>query len=748
MNNQLPCEPSDMDNTQPRQAKPDRRGIAQIYTRLKGILQVFIWICQHDSENNHTTSSLCNPSSADHSRKRDSDVDSCPYGTYCRYGKCTTEIQYGGSCFSALPCKSYLTCLNGICSCASGSYADTLNARCLPKIQYGGSCSSAAPCKSYLTCLNGICDCASGSYADTLNERCLPKLQYGGSCSSAVQCKSYLTCLNGICDCASGSYADTLNERCLPKLQYGGSCSSAVQCKSYLTCLNGICGCASGSYADTLNERCLPKLQYGGSCSSAVQCKSYLTCLNGICDCAVEVMQILLMKDAFQSYLTCLNGICDCASGSYADTFNERCLPKLSYFSPCSTSQQCKDSLTCLNGVCNCTNAQFYHPTQAKCLALSSHLSDCYNVTPKACETNLLCTDEINSTLRCLCAPDMYYSGGSCRPITDLQITLTKKHARNLNMSWKNDDQSVNVTFKIMWSAVKNISDSGELTTDKGQFVVTGLTPGREYNFTVQSVLAKTELYNERTTSVHHVFQTDPSVPGQVNNVTSQLDGPPYVMRFSPSEGDVAYYKVTMTYASLSLTFKVDTPEVTYDGLHPGTVYVYSIVAYNSDGDFSDATVGTFKTGLDSTATTTETENRAALIAGITAGIAVALVAVIIIAVYLIWKKRHVNQDKALTTEQPNHSPTTGKQDKHVSGGLQVTRGVNSYDSIEVTSSPRYCNVEKIQTDNGNYYTILEGQPLKQEETNDYKNHHMKPTTHNVSNPLYENYVLPPEHPA
>ncbi|KAH9492226.1 hypothetical protein Btru_029276 [Bulinus truncatus] len=662
-----------------------------------------IWICQHDSENNHNTSSLCNPSSADHSRKRNAPSDpyegpygSCPAGTYC---------------------------LDGVCRRVCGCYGDQYysGGTCYSKIQYGGSCSSVVPCKSYLTCLNGICGCASGSYADTLNERCLAKIQYGGSCSSAVPCKSYLTCLNGICDCASGSYADTLNERCLAKIQYGGSCSSALPCKSYLTCLNGICDCASGSYADTLNERCLAKIQYGGSCSSAALCKSYLTCLNGICDCA---------------------------SGSYADTLNERCLAKLSQSLPCSTSQQCIDSLTCLNGVCNCTNAQFYHPTQAKCLALSTHLLDCYNGTPKACETNLLCTEEKSSTLRCLCAPDMYFSGGSCRPITDLRITLTKKQARNLNMSWTNDDQSVNVTFKIMWSAVKNSSDSGELTTDQGHFVVTGLTPGREYNFTVHSVLPQTELYNERSTSVHHVFQTDPSVPGQVNNVTSHLDGPPYIVRFSTSEGDVAYYKVTMTYASLSLTFKVDTPEVTYNGLNPGTVYVYSIVAYNSQGDYSEATVGMFKTGLDSTATTTETENREALIAGITAGTAIALVAVIVIAVYLIWKKRHEKQDKGQTTEQSNHAPATGKQGKQVSGGLQVSRGVNSYDSIEVTSSPRYCNVEKIQTDNGNYYTILGGQALKQEETNDYQDPHTKPTIQNVSNPFYETYVLPTEHPA
>ena len=294
---------------------------------------------------------------------------------------------YNQTCSSTQQCdyRGNYTCVNNLCSCASGLNYDSSIATggifgaCKPAGTYLDPCSSILPCSASqnlfcdLTVPNGVfpgtCLCnSSWSFWDGLT--CASKLSIGGQCSLNTHCISAngLFCSNytqslGTCDCDKYFY---WNGTCTAKLWYNQSCSSSyvcddnggLQCQGLGGSMFQKCDCFNNSYAwDSLyvtnqSHKCIPKKTYGVStCFGDLECEDF-------------------------NYLVCNNGTCGCVLIDYWD--GTRCQPKRNYTDPCSTTTQCRDfnpvNLICRFGTtvppvlqCLCNSTSYWEDCTQRC---------------------------------------------------------------------------------------------------------------------------------------------------------------------------------------------------------------------------------------------------------------------------------------------------------------------------------------------------------------------------------------------
>ena len=263
-------------------------------------------------------------------------------------GYCVPLRLYNETCSVTSNCdyRVNLTCVNNICTCASGKNYDSAatnggtsaSGYCLPAAGYHESCSSSFLCSASqnLYCDIGgtnLCQCNdSWSYWDGL--QCTRKLSIGGKCTDNTACISAdgLFCSNytlstGQCDCDKNHY---WNNTCIIKELYNESCSSSyvcddnrgLQCQGLGGSMFQKCDCYNTTYIwDSLytirSKTCIPKLTNGGTtCYGDLECEDF-------------------------NYLKCNSGICGCSSIDYWD--GSRCQTKKNYTIACNNTYECRD---------------------------------------------------------------------------------------------------------------------------------------------------------------------------------------------------------------------------------------------------------------------------------------------------------------------------------------------------------------------------------------------------------------------
>ena len=274
--------------------------------------------------------------------------------TFCvlYFGVLITTNSYKGTCSSSSVCNSGvgLICDNttSSCRCNTSMYWDGY--KCTNLLTFGALCYGGSfQCQSNLTCYNQICQCSNTTFSQ--NGYCIPKLglnspctscSYSGSCpncSACSQCQDYikLYCDSSSLTCLCPTlthYYDSFSGQCQPKVSYNTYCTSNSTCK----------GATQGLFCQTT--------QSGSSCPFMLQ-SSYCNCLNGtfwngtnckspdtyyatcVGNCSCDTTKLLVCDMQTSDYR------CICPTNYYWDTTSLTCLTQLTYYSACTSSNQC-----------------------------------------------------------------------------------------------------------------------------------------------------------------------------------------------------------------------------------------------------------------------------------------------------------------------------------------------------------------------------------------------------------------------
>ncbi|CAL1541472.1 unnamed protein product [Lymnaea stagnalis] len=573
---------------------------------------------------------------------------------------CRSRKSYGSFCTSIELCEAYLTCLSGICNCPSASYYhDSTTKTCKARKSYGSFCTSSEPCETYLTCVSGICNCSSASYYhDSTTKTCKAKLSYNSVCniySSENQCQSNLACVNSRCTCSSSQYYDSGSNSCRSRKSYGSFCTSSEPCETYLTCVSGICNCSSASYYhDSTTKTCKAKLSYNSVCnvySSENQCQSNFECVNSRCTCSSSQYYdsgfnlcrsrtshgSSCSSDTCVPYLTCLSGMCQCSSNHYHDDAGKSCTPKSHFGGNCTNQSQCLGNVNCINKQCVCTPEQFYNPASILCQNKLESKAVCNASIDGMCRgPNLQCLPDVHVTPRCLCKEDMYEYLGSCLLLQEIKVswpTAGRRTTDTIELRWTPNRNGAIVTYQSIATPLGSPQDVRRYDARNYGINVTGLQPGLEYNITILTITSPDNFYSPRSVGLEFVTETAPPVPRQIDASTSFLSRPPYRLSFQKPSGYVYKYKVVLSDGEFTSTYQVNASELTLTDLKSGTLYFYSITAYNKEGDYSEAVVGSFKTESQ------DDEDQLAVIIG--ASVASVIVIILItLAVVVIRRRR------------------------------------------------------------------------------------------------------------
>ncbi|CAL1546534.1 unnamed protein product [Lymnaea stagnalis] len=209
---------------------------------------------------------------------------------------------------------------------------------------------------------------------------------------------------------------------------------------------------------------------------------------------------------------------------------------------------------------------------------------------------------------------------------------------------------------------------------------VHGLTPGQEYVFTVVTTLGANSFYSKTTVYTNFTVVTIPAPPGEIIESISSLTSSSHVLRFHPSEGRVAGYRLTLG----DTLYEVLIPEVTVANLSADTHYNYTITAYNKRGDASHVTSGCFKTGpagtlIDFPIEQSGETTKAPLIAGVTTGSIIVIAGAIVVIVIFVRRRnphRTGKTDTNITKTCDDHISMTGTSTKSTHPG---GRTMNEY---------------------------------------------------------------------
>ncbi|KAK6987169.1 hypothetical protein BgiMline_016853, partial [Biomphalaria glabrata] len=208
---------------------------------------------------------------------------------------------------------------------------------------------------------------------------------------------------------------------------------------------------------------------------------------------------------------------------------------------------------------------------------------------------------------------------------------LTKVLPTETSVSLDIHNVSLNfVSHQLIWSTCWEIREKLTKITKE---VISGLTPGQEYNVKIISTLAA-DTYNDPTVlKSNFIVITLPAQPGEVLEEKSNLNSPPYVLKFNSSQGIVLHYNITLVSDTQVLTYQVNTTELVTSDLTADTLYNYTITAFNKLGNESTTFRGNITTGPDKSVSV-------GVIAGITISVIVLLCCVAVGIVVLDRKRR------------------------------------------------------------------------------------------------------------
>ncbi|KAI8735410.1 hypothetical protein BgiBS90_036544, partial [Biomphalaria glabrata] len=150
----------------------------------------------------------------------------------------------------------------------------------------------------------------------------------------------------------------------------------------------------------------------------------------------------------------------------------------------------------------------------------------------------------------------------------------------------------------ITWSSLDDPLDHHELYTNAfTNFLLTNLTPGHEYVVGVVSTLKTDDYVDESPVKTNLKFFIVPAEPGEVLEEESNLNTPPYVLKFKASEGLVDHYNVTLVSDTQVLNYQIQEAELITSDLTADTLYNYTITAFNKLGNESTNFSGNVTTG-------------------------------------------------------------------------------------------------------------------------------------------------------
>ncbi|KAI8792490.1 phosphatidylinositol phosphatase PTPRQ, partial [Biomphalaria glabrata] len=302
------------------------------------------------------------------------------------------------------------------------------------------------------------------------------------------------------------------------------------------------------------------------------------------------------------------------------------------------------------------------------------------------CKPGLACRCDKYTEARCLCPDGHYFLGNNC-----IYALQTKLFPTETSVSLDIHNVGLNlVSHQLIWSTCSEIR---EKLTKITREVISGLTPGQEYNVKIISTLAA-DTYNDPIfLKSNFIVITLPAQPGEVLGEESNLNTPPYVLKFNSSQGIVHHYNITLVSDTQVLIYQVKEAELVTSDLTADTLYNYTITAFNKLGNESTTFRGNVTTGPDKSVSV-------GVIAGITISVIVLLCCVAVGIVVLDRKRRtqithflrlclgNIRQHK----RENNGSLSKSRNKKASSGGRQLKSdpkdNKHSYDVVIVPSSP------------------------------------------------------------
>ncbi|XP_059146921.1 cubilin-like [Physella acuta] len=390
-----------------------------------------------------------------------------------------------------------------------------------------------------------------------------------------------------------------------------------------------------------------------------------------------------------QSYLTCVNNYCSCPNDNYHNNSTLSCHNILKFKEKCVVTEQCRNTLQCLNGICYCDRGFYFSPDDDRCNPSLDHTSICNSSISGMCKpANSDCLPDVNGNQRCLCIDRFYFESKLCVSSSIFIVQrpqLTTKSTTGVELQWEATTLGPNRTYGVSWVSASDETDRGTQAANESGVTVTGLTPGTSYTITVYTFLQQQGFYSTRNVSTTINIITNAAQPGLVNTELSQLDKPPYVIRFQPSEGRVDLYKFSLKSTYQFQNFTVTSPEIKLSDLQADTEYNYSIKAVNSVRDESSVIEGSFKTPNSDALSS---ELNIGLIAGATVG---SLVFVILLVLLIILILRR--NSKSIAESRRNARNTT---DNVLPLSINRPQAKNYSRPSSVISEQAYANAQQL----------------------------------------------------
>lgn len=294
---------------------------------------------------------------------------SCPrgfQGVQCMEA-CSLE-QYGDNCAQRCHCMNSASCdhVDGSCTCSPGWSGLNCSDSC-PVGYYGMLCASKCLCSANNTeitscdSVTGVCNCRPGYQGFKCEQQC-SEGYFGKNCSQRCKCQNSYACnfTDGSCTCKPGYYGEYCQYAC-PANRYGVNCNSTCQCvaSNTISCdrAAGTCRCANG-YTGVFCESVCPEGSFGHGCLRNCLCQNGAVCdhVNGACICTAGFK-------GQNCDLACPEGFfgvncarkCICRNGANCSRFTSEC-----YCPPGYEGNQCEYECSSgrfgvhCNNICDC----------------------------------------------------------------------------------------------------------------------------------------------------------------------------------------------------------------------------------------------------------------------------------------------------------------------------------------------------------------------------------------------------------
>uniref|UniRef100_A0A915Q2C2 EGF-like domain-containing protein n=1 Tax=Setaria digitata TaxID=48799 RepID=A0A915Q2C2_9BILA len=371
-------------------------------------------------------------------------------------------------CKTSQQCPSGAQCIDGFCSCMSGTTMSRYGF-CIPIVNEstpGMSCTDRQTCTGFSKCVNGKCVCPP-ERNNIIDNKCVKSFRetvpLGTYCTPGQfnQCTGGGTCVYRKCLCSFGNSQCTGNDQ-------GGKNNDCTNdptiCRDGTYCLKGFCVCPFGHVCTSTQinaqQRNLPyKENYfpsqqallvsaGAPCSgNEVQCTGNSICANGFCTCPSGERVISGLCTPINSQGTpgevcevdntkctggsvCIDNYCRCLSNQVA--INGRCT--MQYYSvlpnhACGENLVCTGGSICTKGICRCPRGMSSATGVSVCRPVPLINAVFTEMNSEFCVIALdgqwLCTDgRICVNGSCVCPQGYAMSGSYCVPvISSVQIS-------------------------------------------------------------------------------------------------------------------------------------------------------------------------------------------------------------------------------------------------------------------------------------------------------------------------------------